>query len=90
MVSRIIITAQDIQELYFQGVKEIYIDPDTMLLPGAKDALKVAGIKLKERDSRESIREMIREICNEKKLDPALCDKIAELVLEKISMLGGD
>jgi len=90
MVSRKIITAQDVQELYFQGVKEIYIDPDTMLLPGAKDALKTAGIKVKEKDSRGYIRETIRQVCDEKQLDPVLCDKIAELVLEKLSKLGGD
>lgn len=84
-MSRKIITAQDIERLYFQGVKEIYIDCDTLLLPGAKDALKTAGIKIRQKDGREKyIKTIIQGICDEKNLDSTLRDKVTELVMEKL------
>ena len=34
-----IITKQDVEKWHFEGVKEICVDDNTILLPGAKDAL---------------------------------------------------
>jgi len=41
-----IITKQDIEDLYFKGCKELRLEKDTIILPGAKDAIRNAGIKL--------------------------------------------
>jgi len=86
-----ILTAQDVQKLYFQGTKEIYIDSDTILLPGARDALKAADIRVIVKNSKEEcIREIVQEICDQNSLGCALRDKIVERVLERLSQQGGD
>jgi hypothetical protein len=83
-VGKKIITKQDIQKWYFEGIKEIHVDDNTVLLPGAKDALMAAGIKIKDGKSQEEqILKTIEECCNEKELDSSLRDKIIKTVIEK-------
>ena len=79
-----IITKQDIQKWYFEGVKEVYVDDNTLLLPGAKDALMAAGMKVKaESCQEERINKVIEQCCDEKSLDSSLKDKIIKTVIEK-------
>lgn len=87
-----IITKQDIQKWYFEGVKEIYVDDNTVLLPGAKDALMAAGMKVKaENCQEEQINKVIEECCDDKSLDSVLKDKIIKTVIEKYkAKMGGE
>ncbi|MDD4569095.1 MAG: hypothetical protein PHE70_03075 [Tepidanaerobacteraceae bacterium] len=87
-----IITKQDVEKWYFEGVKEIYQDDNTILLPGAKDALMVAGIKMKVKDCQEEqIKKVINECCNDKSIDNSIRDKIVKTVIEKyMAKMGGE
>lgn len=86
-----IVTRQEVEKWYFQGVKEISLDNDTIILPGAKDALMSAGIKVKPKDSREEqIKKAIEECCADS-VDEALRDKIIKLAIAKyMAKTGGD
>ena len=87
-----IITKQDIQKWYFEGVKEIYVDDNTLLLPGAKDALMASGMKVKARNCQEEqIKKVIDECCDEQNLDDVIKDKIIKTVVEKYkAKMGGE
>lgn len=83
-----LITKQDVQRWYFEGVKEIYVDNDTIILPGAKDDLMNAGIKVKPQKQEEILREKIKECCDEKDIDESLKEKIISTVIAKYT--GGE
>ena len=87
-----IITKQDVEKWYFEGVKEIYLDDNTILLPGAKDALMAAGIKAKRKvGEEEQIKEVIAECCDQEKLEASIKDKITKAVIAKyMAKMGGE
>ena len=86
-----IITKQDVEKWYFEGVAEIYLDQDTILLPGAKDAAMTAGIKVKTRGAQEEqIKKVIEECCNDSGLDDLIKEKITKTVIAKyMAKMGG-
>lgn len=87
-----IVTRQDVEKLYFQGVREIYVDQDTIILPGAKDAMMAAGIMaVVLNGSSKPIEQKVSEYCAERGIDRNLTDKIVEAVMQKMKAReGGD
>jgi len=83
-----VITKQDVQRWYFEGVKEISLDSNTIILPGAKDALMAADIKVKPRED-DLIRQKIRDCCDEKGIDKILREKIVNNVIKSIEQNKG-
>ncbi len=87
-----VLTRQDVDKLYFEGTKEIYIDDETIVLPGAKDALMAAGIRVRTKDCQvEQIKKIIEECCDEKNIDEAEREKIIKSVIAKCNInFGGE
>jgi hypothetical protein len=80
-----IVTRQDVEKLYFQGVREIYVDQNTIILPGAKDAMMAAGITAKVFDGlSKPIEQKVLEYCAKCGIDRELTDKIVEAVMQKV------
>ena len=82
-MSKKVITKQDVQRWYFEGVKEISLDNSTIILPGAKDALMTAGIKVKAQEAQDLLRQKIRDCCNEKGIDETLKEKVVDAIIKK-------
>jgi ethanolamine utilization cobalamin adenosyltransferase len=84
-----IITKQDIEDLYFKGCKELRLEKDTIILPGAKDAIRNAGIKLlylhelNSNDINERIIGLSREFGIEGK---ETIKEISRRVMEKLTL----
>ncbi|NLU09919.1 MAG: hypothetical protein GXW90_03060 [Tepidanaerobacter acetatoxydans] len=79
-----VLTRQDVDKLYFEGTKEIYIDDETIVLPGAKDALMAAGIKVRTKDCQvEQIKKIIEECCDEKEIADSMKNEIIKSVIAK-------
>lgn len=87
-----IVTRQDIEKWYFEGVKEIYLDHDTILLPGAKDAAMAAGMTVKTRETQEEqIKKVIEECCDDTNLDDSIKEKITKTIIAKyMAKMGGE
>lgn len=94
VINKKLITKQDVYKWYFEGIKEIYIDDNTIILPGAKDALMAAGIAVKtKKDSLEleHIRKVVDEYCKEKNIYGEEEEKIIKSVIAKCNInLGGE
>jgi len=94
VINKKLITKQDVDKWYFEGIKEIYVDDNTMILPGAKDALMAAGITVKTKkdcSELEQIRKVVDEYCKEKNIDGEEKEKIIKSVIAKCSInLGGE
>ena len=91
-----IITKQDVERWYFEGKKEIYLDDDTMLLPGAKDTVRAAGMRVVIGENPElvpeaSIKKAIEKCCDDAKLTEADKEKVVKAVIAKFQgKIGGE
>lgn len=84
-------TQRDVENMYLQGIREVYLEDDTILLPGAKDALKSLGMKVREgRDCQNTITTIVDQ-CYGDNLDEGLKEKITKAVIAKyMAKLGGE
>jgi hypothetical protein len=87
-----IITRQDVEKWFFEGIKEISLDSDTVVLPGARDTLKRAGIRIRPKGSgEEQIKKAVAEYCTDNGIEDPIKEKITKLVIEKyMAKLGGE
>jgi len=89
-----VITKQDVERWYFEGIREIYVDKDTILLSGAKDSIAVAGMTVKqcpkEEHSDEQIQEVVEECCEGGGLNESVKREIIKAVIAKyMAKIGG-
>lgn len=85
-----VITKQDVEKWYFAGVKEISLDDDTILLPGAKDTLQTAGIRIQPKDhGEEQIIKAVAKYCTDNGIEEPIKEKIIKRAIAKYTAMLG-